>query len=105
MYRQTEAMAIDRYSPKRARDPEGGEPWLQVVATTQSTSGAGNHGFQAAMSMEGQDLSEEGYETLTYNEKTGTRYSHWLRPSHDIRQHAYVSTSITDPPCHTSTRQ
>jgi hypothetical protein len=99
MYRQTEAMKIDRNSPKRVRDPEGGKPRLQKAATTQSTSGAGNPGFQAAMSREGQDLNEEGYETLTFNNNnTGTRYSHWLRPSHDNMQQAYVSTNETDPP-------
>ena len=67
MYRQT-----DRHSPKRARDPEGGEPRLPVATATQSTSGSGNPGVQAAVSREGQDVNEEGYETLTFINNTGT---------------------------------
>ena len=90
-------MAIDRHSPKRARDPEGGEPRLPVATATQSTSGSGNPGVQAAVSREGQDVNEEGYETLTFINNTGTRYSHWLRASNANRPRAYGSTTISDP--------
>ena len=97
MYRQTDAMAIDRHSPKRARDPEGGEPRLPAATATQSTSGSGNPGVQAAVSREGQDVNEEGYETLTFINNTGTRYSHWLCASNATRPRAYGSTTISDP--------
>jgi len=39
-YRQAEARATDRTSPKRAREKEGGEPHLQEENPTQSRGGA-----------------------------------------------------------------
>jgi hypothetical protein len=49
MYRQSEARATDRSSPKRAREKEGGESRLQEANTTQSTGGTGSPGDQSEM--------------------------------------------------------
>ena len=96
MYRQTEARATDRSSPKRARDKKGEEPRQQEATTTQSTGETGNPGVQAERCREGQDLNDKGYETLTFTNNTGTRYSHWLRTPHAHRIRAHDSANITD---------
>ena len=95
-YRQSEARATDRSSPKRAREKERGEPQLQEANPTQSTGGTGNPGVPAEMCREGQGLNDDGYETLTFTNNTGTRYSHWLRTPHANRNRAYDSASLVD---------
>jgi hypothetical protein len=96
-YRQAEGRATDRNSPKRAREKERGEPQLQEENPTQSMGGGtGNPGVPAELYREGQGLNDEGYETLTFTNNTGTRYSHWLHTPHANRNRAYDSASLVD---------